>query len=77
MANSKRERFARIFPKRAGNIREQLRILGNCSNKMNYEWDPDKVNLFFAYILQEMITTSKSFGIDMNAEVGGKDVNEY
>lgn len=77
MANSKRERFARIFPKRATNIREQFRILGNCSNRTNYEWDQNMVNLFFAYILQEMITTSKSFGIDMTAKVGGKDVNEY
>ena len=77
MANSKRERFARIFPKRATNIREQFRILGNCSNRTNYEWDQNKVNLFFAYILQEMITISKLFGIDMTAKVGGKDVNEY
>ena len=77
MNNSKRERFARIFPKRVGNIRDQLRILGNCSNKSSYEWDQDKVNLFFAYILQELILIGKSFGIDVNAEVGGKDVSDY
>ena len=64
---SKREKFARIFPARVQKIRDQLRILGNCSSKSNYQWDPDKVNLFFAYILQELITLAQSFGVEVSA----------
>ena len=74
---SKRQKFARIFPPRVQKIRDQLRILGNCSSKSNYEWDPDKVNLFFAYILQELITLARSFGVEVNATVQNKNVLDY
>ena len=71
---SKRQKFARIFPARVQKIRDQLRILGNCSSKSNYEWEPEKINLFFAYILQEIITLSRSFGVEVSATVGDKNV---
>ena len=77
MTNDRRDRFSRLFPARVEKIRNQLRILGNCSNKLNYEWDQDKIKLFFAYILQEFISLANSFGIPVTAEVAGKDVHDY
>jgi hypothetical protein len=74
---SKRQRFSRIFPARVTKIREQLRVLSNCANKSNYDYDQSKVNLFFAYILQEFITLAKLFGVEVKAEVNNKDVLNY
>ena len=77
MVNEKRERFSRIFPARVDKIRDQLRVLGNCASKSSYEYDQSKVDLFFAYILQEFITLAKSFGVEVKAEVNSKDVLNY
>ena len=74
---SKRERFSRIFPNRVDKIRDQMRVLGNCSSKSNYEWDPLKINMFFAYILQEIITLARSFGVEVSATVGDKNVLDF
>jgi hypothetical protein len=74
MVNEKKERFARIFPARVDKIRDQLRVLGNCASKSSYEYDQSKVNLFFAYILQEMIVLAKSFGVKVTAKVDNTDV---
>ena len=74
---SKRSRFARIFPARVEKIRDQMRVLGNCSSKSSYEWDPLKINLFFAYILQEFITLGRSFGVEVSATVGDKNVLDF
>ena len=37
--NEKRERFVRVAEGRTNKIIEMLRLLGNCSNKSNYEYD--------------------------------------
>ena len=77
ITESKRQKFARIFPARVQKIRDQLRILGNCSSKSNYDWEQEKVNRFFAYMLQEIITLSRSFGVEVNATVGDKNVLDF
>jgi len=74
---SKRQKFARIFPARVQKIRDQLRILGNCSSKSNYEWDQTKVETFFALILKEIVTLAKSFGVPVTAQVSSKDIELY
>ena len=76
-STEKRERFSRLFPQRVIKLREQLRIIGNCSNKASYNWDQDKVNMFFALILQEFITLAKSFDIQVTAQVDSKDVRTF
>ena len=37
--NEKRERFVRVAESRTNKIIEMIRLLGNCSNKSNYEYD--------------------------------------
>ena len=74
---TKRSRFSRIFPARVDKIRDQLRILGNCSNKASYDWDVSKVNLFFALLLKEVITLARGFGVAVTAQVGDKDVELF
>ena len=74
---TKRSRFSRIFPARVDKIRDQLRILGNCSSKSSYEWDEGQIERFFAYILQELETLGKAFGVEIFAEVNNKDIHKY
>ncbi|EHA63779.1 hypothetical protein Syn8016DRAFT_0820 [Synechococcus sp. WH 8016] len=76
-AESKRSKFARIFPARVQKIRDQLRILGNCSSKSNYDWDQSKVEIFFALILKEIVTLASGFGVPVTAQVGDKDVELF
>ncbi len=76
-AETKRSRFSRIFPARVEKIRDQLRILGNCSSKSSYEYDEGQIERFFAYILQELETLAKSFGVEIKSQVNDKDIYKY
>ena len=52
--SQKRERFVRIVEKRTNKIIEQIRLLSNCSNKHNYEYDDDDVKKIFTVIESEI-----------------------
>ncbi len=47
---SKRERFKRIAENRTNKILDMLELLGNCSNKNNYEYTDDDVKSIFSAI---------------------------
>jgi len=42
MAETRREKFKRLAEKRTNAVLEQLRILGNLSNKANYDYSPEE-----------------------------------
>lgn len=50
MAKTKRERFVDIAGKRTNRIIGDLHLLGNCSNKNNYEYSEEDVRKMFAAI---------------------------
>lgn len=50
----KRERFVRIAESRTNKILEQIRLLGNCSNKNNYEYTEEDVKKIFSVIESEL-----------------------
>ena len=69
MEETKRERFVRIAENRTNKILEMLRLLANCSNKSNYEYDEDDVKQIFSAIEKELKTTKNAFlGIDAKEE---------
>ena len=74
---TKRSRFSRIFPARVDKIRDQLRILGNCSSKSSYEWDEGQIERFFAYILVEFAALAKSFGVEVSSTVNNQDAFKF
>ena len=43
MAESKRDRFVRIVETRTNKILDMLRLLANCANKSNYDYDDDDI----------------------------------
>ena len=52
MASSqeKMERFKRVAGNRTNRIIEQIRLLGNCSNRSNYEYTDEDVKKIFSAI---------------------------
>lgn len=50
----KRERFLKLAEKRTNKILNDLRLLGNCSNKANYEYTDEEVRQMFSSIDGEL-----------------------
>lgn len=50
----KSERFRRVAENRTNRIIESIRLLGNCSNKSNYEYTEDEVKKIFGAIEAEL-----------------------
>jgi hypothetical protein len=42
---SKSELFIRLATKRVSSVLKSLRILGNCSNRSNYEYSQEQINV--------------------------------
>ena len=61
MANIREERFKKIAVKRVNKILEDLRLLGNCSNKGNYEYSEDEVRKIFTAIDKEYQNCKNKF----------------
>ncbi len=59
MVKTKRERFVDIAGKRTNRIIDDLHLLGNCSNKNNYEYSEEDVRKMFAAI-EEALKDAKS-----------------
>lgn len=69
MAETKRSRFVRIAENRTNKILDMLRLLANCANKSNYEYDEDDVKQIFAAIEKEVKATKNAFlGIETKEE---------
>ena len=61
--NNKEDRFKKVAVARTNKILEQLRLLGNCSNKNNYEFTDDDVKKIFNAIESELKKTKSKFKI--------------
>ena len=66
---NKREKFVRIAENRTNKIIDMLRLLGNCSNKQNYEYSEDDVKQIFSAIEKELKAAKNSYlGLDIKEE---------
>lgn len=65
---TKRERFEKVAVARVNKIIKDLRLLGNCSNKNNYEYSEKDVKKIFSAIDLEVKK--------MKAKYLGKDLTE-
>jgi len=57
----KRERFEKVAVARTNKILNDLRLLGNCSNKNNYQYDSKDVKKIFSAIETELKKTKAKF----------------
>lgn len=60
---TRKQRFKRIGNKRVNNVLNQLRILGNLSNKSYYDYNDNDINRIFKAIEHQLkITKGKFYG---------------
>lgn len=58
---SKTDTFIRIAEPRVKSVLRSLRILGNCSNRNNYEYTSEQVNSMFESITQALMDTEAKY----------------
>lgn len=56
-----RERFVRIAEARTNKILEMMRLLGNCANKSNYEYNESDIKQIFGVLEKELKNTKNKF----------------
>lgn len=61
---NKRERFVRVAESRTNKIIEMIRLLGNCSNKSNYDYEEKDVNRIFDAIKKELYDSQSKFKVN-------------
>ena len=61
MISKRRERFEKVASKRVENIINFIDLLGNCSNKNNYDYSQDDVEKMFREIHRALKDASNSF----------------
>lgn len=55
------ERFKRVAEGRTNKIIDQLRLLGNCANKSNYDYTDEDVKKIFSAIETELKVTKQKY----------------
>ncbi len=66
--STRRERFEKVAAKRTQKILDLLDILGNCSNKSNYEYADEDVRKMFAAIKDKTKNIEAIFGNKISRE---------
>lgn len=59
----KTSRFKRVAENRTNKIIEQIRLLGNCANRSNYQYSEDEVERIFVAIEKELNETKAKYRI--------------
>lgn len=66
---TKWERFVRIAEARTNRILDNMRLLGNCSSKSNYEYTDEDIKKIFGALEKELKQTKNRFlGVDSKEE---------
>ena len=71
MAESvKRARFTKVASARVTKIINYLNLLQNCSNRNNYEYDSEDVELMFAEIGKALRDAKAAYSNELNKQTG-------
>lgn len=65
---TKRERFVRLAEKRTNKVIDMLRLLGNLSNKGNYEYSEEDIRKIFNTLEKELKSVKDKFYSVQNAD---------
>ena len=68
MSNSKREKFIELANKRVNKAINAVRIIGNLSNKSNYDYTSDEVKKIFKALTTEVEKCQSLFEKNGNRE---------
>jgi len=72
--NENKDRFGRMFPARVETLVKTLKLIGNCSNKHNYEWDEGLVYDAWLEVAQHFTDCAKKYDIDFEVLVNGTEI---
>lgn len=64
MSESKNQRFLRLAESRGNRLIREISLLGNLSNRKNYEYSPEEVEMLFEPIEQELQAVKDMFDSD-------------
>ena len=70
--STRRERFEKVAAKRTQKLLDMIDILGNCSNKSNYEYSDEDIRKMFAAIENKTKNTKALFGNAISKEEKNK-----
>ena len=71
------DRFLRMFPPRMKQLDNQIRLIGNCARRSDYEWDfTDTVPTFFIVIFYKLTHTAQKFGLDVDVRINNKKIED-
>lgn len=65
MAETKRDRFVRVAEARTNKIINMMSLLGNCSNKNNYEYTKKDVDTIIGTLEKELKTLKGKFELEV------------
>lgn len=57
----KRERFKKVAEQRTNKVLKMIELLGNCSNKNNYEYTDEEIKKIFSAIDSQLNETKSKF----------------
>lgn len=61
MSETSRQKFIRLAEKRVSRAIDDIRLIGNLSDRSNYEYDDEQVGEIFSALRAEMTACSKRF----------------
>ena len=61
---TKRDKFVRLAEARTNKIIDMVRLLGNCSNKANYDYSDADIQKIFSAIEKELKNTKLKFSVN-------------
>ena len=67
-SETKKERFKRLASARTNAVIEKLEILGNCSNRSNYEYSEDEVKQMILAVERKLNEVKMLFGHSQNKD---------
>lgn len=68
---TKKERFARIYPARVETLIDTLRKIENCSSKSGYAWNEEIVHATWIEIGRRFSAAAKCFGVKFEIYIDG------
>lgn len=72
VVKSKRKRFEDVASKRVQYIIGKLELLGNCSNRNNYDYNAEDVKKMFSVIKDQLKKTETKFNDQLSKKLKSK-----
>lgn len=66
--NERRSRFKKLAEKRVNNTLKCIQLIGNLSNKSNYEYSKDEVTAIFKALKQELQIAESRFKVNNKSQ---------